>query len=79
MAHQDQTVGVGMTAAKTTVPVKQLCSFLKQIDVQYVQASEVKTGPSGAWIEDMDKSRHTCYICAADCDAGILPSQLQIR
>lgn len=76
MAHQDQTVGVGMTAAKTTVPVKQLCSFLKQIDVQ---ASEVKTCPSGVWIEDMDKSRHTCYICAADCDAGILPSQLQIR
>lgn len=52
-----------MTAAKTTVPVKQLCSFLKQIDVQDVQAGEVKTDSSGVWIEDMDKSRLMLHLC----------------
>lgn len=50
--------------------MKQLNPFLEQRDVQDVQTSEVKTGPSGVWTEDLGKSRHTCYICAADCDSG---------
>lgn len=63
MAQHDQRVGVAMTAGKIWCPMKQFNSFSEQIDVQDVQTSEVKTGPSEVWIEDLDKSRYTLHLC----------------
>lgn len=79
MAPWVQTVGVAMTAARNYSP-RETVNFLLRasINVQDKQTNEVKTGSFGVGIEGLKKSRHTHYICAADCDTGILLSHFQI-
>lgn len=72
-------MGVAMTAAQNYSP-RETVNFLLRasINAQDKRTNEVKTGSFGVGIEGLKKIRHKHYICAADCDAGILLSHLPI-